>query len=660
MRERWVVLLCVVSLGGCGGGDAPPEALMSAGDLRAHPWPSDALLGDDGRVAVTPPFPFEGDADYHALLAQSLSALDGFGTVTSVFFPVSAPVDVDDGAVAQLIDLEGTDPPLSFPLIYQPSTGQLVAMAPPGTVLREHHQYGCVVDGGVHGNAGALRPSAAMTKALGGATAIPSYGLLAGKLSAPPLCATAFTTGTVGDWVDTALRDLAAMPPAAHPTRTFAPGPDLDALFGGPVTTTRPGKPPEGGVRHDHVGLVVEGTYASPYYLSETPGGAGTFDAAATVKSVDSVPFMLILPKDAAAPVPVAIFQHGINGDRSTMLLVADDYAARGYATFGIDIPWHGSRQPGAVDDVNNLTGAPGPDGIGDPRTRLSELPVANFFDLFGDPADGIAALDARAMRDNFRQATIDLMQAVRLARAGDWSAVPGASLDGAQVIYTAASFGSILGANVLAVDPTTSAAVLAAPGAGLFVDMIGNSATLGPLLPSFFASVLDKGIDVTHPDTSPQRAQMSIALLQTLVEPGDGLALINRAGSGKDVLFLEAFNDEVVPNHAAESLGAAWGASQVTLAGAPPARVVALPPAPPPYLAAPLAGLVQLDPATHGFYTLQSDTRTVEDGGPPFVKLAAPLTVDNPIERAHALALDFMDSVRRGAPQIDEPASGP
>jgi hypothetical protein len=76
-----------------------------------------------------------------------------------------------------------------------------------------------------------------------------------------------------------------------------------------------------------------------------------------------------------------------------------------------------------------------------------------------------------------------------------------------------------------------------------------------------------------------------------------------------------------------------------------------------PPVSVAPLRALVQLAPATHGFYTLQNDTRTVEDGGPPFVKLMAPLAVDNPIERAHALALEFMDGVRRGVPHIGESA---
>ena len=632
---------------------------MTAGDLRSQPWPSDVLLGADGRLAVTLPFPFEGDETYLSGLAQALSELDGFGTVTSVFFPVSAPVVVDPGAAAQILDLDGGDPPRSFPLFYRASAHQLVAMAPPGTVLRERHHYGCVVASGVHDASGApLRPSAAMADALRAGGPVASYALLAQQLTSMPQAATAFTTRSTSDWVAKPLSDLAAMPPVAQPTRSFHPGAELDALFGGPVTTTRPGRPPSGGVIHDHVGLVVEGTFASPNYLAAAPATFGLFDAGPRVKSVENIPFMLILPMGAATSVPVAIYQHGLDGDRSTMLQVADDYAARGYAILGIDALWHGSRQPGAVDLVNNLTGQPGPDGIGDP----SGAPLANFFDFAGDPSQGIGPLDTRVVRDNFRQATVDLMQVVRLAEHGDWSqveGVSGVSLDGSQLVYTGASFGSILGANVMAVDPAVRAAVLAVPGAGLYIDLVGNSARFGPLMQSLLTGTLDQGIVVGQPALSPLRAQMSLALAQTLLEPGDGLALAGQATPDKSVLFLEAFNDEVVPNHATESLAAAWGLTQVMVSGSPPTRVVPLPQVPAPYQGAPLRALVQLAPACHSMFTTQTDVRAFQDGGPPFVKRTVPLVVDNPLERAHALALGFLDSFRQGAPAVvDGPSS--
>jgi hypothetical protein len=651
MRRSGPLVCLLLLLAGCDGSPLP-EATMVVGDLRSMPWPSDVMLAGDGHLAVAPPVPFSGQPASTALLAGALSELDGFGTVTSVFFPVNVPVEVDAGSSATVIDLEGSDPPRKFPLLYRASTRQLVAVAPPGTVLREHHRYGCFVTGGVHDSAERpLRPAAAMAELLAGDPTAPgSYRLLAAKLAGThPAAATAFTTGTVSAWVAPVLADLAAMPPVATPTRVFSPGPDMDDLFGGPVTTTRPGRPPSGGVLHAHVGLVVEGTFASPDYLSATPGQMGTFDDGPTVKSIDAVPFMLILPRGAPAGLPVAIFQHGIDGDRSTMLLVAEDYTARGYAVLGIDAPFHGSRQAGAVDLVNNLSGLPIPDGIGDP----TGLPVATFFDFAGDPSLGIDPVDPRVMRDSLRQATVDLMQTVRLATAGDWSLILGVPLEATPPIFTGASFGGILGANVLAVDPTVSAAVLADAGGGLFIDMFGNSPTLSSWVVSLIGKAYDAGLTVDHPDTDPVRAQMSLNLIQTLIEPGDGLALAGAAAPGKSVFLLEAFNDEVVANHSTESLAAAWSARQVSLTGSPPTRVVPLPVAAPPYAANPLRALVQLAPAGHTTFTNQEETRSYADGSPPFVPLPAPMTVDNPIETAHRLALDFMDAYRRGAPSV-------
>jgi hypothetical protein len=347
----------------------------------------------------------------------------------------------------------------------------------------------------------------------------------------------------------------------------------------------------------------------------------------------------------------VAIFQHGIDGDRSTMLLVAESYTTRGYAVLGIDAPFHGSRQPGAVDLVNNLSELPIPDGIGDPNG--ASVPVATFFDFTGDPSLGIAPLDPRVMRDNLRQATVDLMQTVRLVTSGDWSMILGVSLGTSAPIYTGASFGGILGANVLAVDPLVSAGVLANAGGGLFIDMFGNSPSLSSLVVALLGPAYDGDLTVAHPDTDPVRAQMSLNLIQTLIEPGDGLALAGAAAPGKSLFLLEAFNDEVVANHSTESLAAVWGARQVTLSGSPPTRVVALPSAPPPFAASPLRALVQLAPACHSDFTTQEDVRNYADGSPPFVPLPAPMPVDNPIEAAHKLALDFMDTYRLGTPSV-------
>ena len=669
-----LLALALVAVAGCSGASGP-EALMTvaAGDARAVPWPSDALLGADGKVHVTTPLPFDSNVEDNLnTLAATLSEADGFSTTRSIFFPVSDDLVVDDGATATVVDLDDPSKMLSYPLFYRADTKQLVAMAPLGTALAEHHAYGCWVASGVHDAGGhALHPSSAMSDAIAGRGDIgarASYQKLSQVLASAmvkPLAATAFTTQTLTAWAQKALSDLAAMPPKATVDLTFSSPSELDEIFGGAATTTKPGKPPSGGVLHTNIAAVVVGHFDSPHYLSATPGTLGLFDDAMSIKATDHIPYILVLPiRSSYASTPLVIFQHGINGDRSAALTVANSYAARGYATLGIDELWHGSRLPGNVDEVFNLSGQPGHDGIGDPTPSGA---VQWFFDFMGDANQNIEPVDPRYIRDNFRQATIDLMQEVRLARGGDFSAVAaalpqltGLAFDGSKVVYTGESFGSIMGAALLALDPLLDAAVLDVGGGGLIVDLVANSPQFAGVLQAFLASAFDSLVDIGHPDVTPNAAQMSLNLVQEVLEPSDGVALAATADAGKSVLFLFAYLDETVPNQSNQALARAWGATEVPLsAGSHPLEQVMLPMAHAPYMATPLRAVVQLDPAGHGMFTGQAGQHEYMPPFPPFNKYAQPIPITYPIVQAHALAVGFIDGVVNGAPVVvDAPAS--
>jgi hypothetical protein len=274
-----------------------------------------------------------------------------------------------------------------------------------------------------------------------------------------------------------------------------------------------------------------------------------------------------------------------------------------------------------------------------------------------------VAAIDPRYIRDNFRQATVDLMQEVRLGMHGDWSEVAafdpqlsGLTLDGSKLIYGGESFGSILGAQVMAVDPELRGAVLDVGGGGLLFDLVARSAEFAQLLQPFVAGAYDLAVDVNSPDTLPARAQMSLNLLQTIVEPGDGLSLAAARDPLKDVLFLEAYGDETVPNSANESLSKAWEATQVQLSkGTRQTDVVVFPQVHAPYSAHPLHALVELDPATHPMITQQNGTREYMPPFPPFVKLPVKQPVDNPIELVQGLAAAFAESFRAGTPTVPD-----
>jgi hypothetical protein len=467
----------------------------------------------------------------------------------------------------------------------------------------------------------------------------------------------------VSAWAHKAAADLAAMPPKATAELLFTTPTQLDDVFGGVATTTKPGSPPSGGAAHDVIAAVVVGHFDSAHYLSATPGTLGLFDDAMSVKAIDHIPYILTVPTRASYEnTPIIIFQHGINSDRSAVLTIANSFAQRGYATLGIDELWHGSRLPGSVDEVYNRGGKPGHDGIGDPTASGA---VQWFFDFAGDANNGVLPVDPQYIRDNFRQAVIDLMQEVRLARGGDFSdvvaALPsltGLSFDGSQVVYTSESFGSIMGGALLAVDPMLPAAVLDMGGGGILIDLAPNSPQFATLLQPFIAGAFDTIIDVDHPDITPTRAQMSLNLLQQVIESGDGLALSGAADPSKNVLFLFSYADETVPNQSNQSLARGFGATEVQLtAGSRALDYVELPQAHAPYTAPVVRAAVQLDPAGHGMFTGQTGTKQFMPPFPPFVRYPQPIRLDMPIVQAHKLALDFIDGFRMGAPIVTDAA---
>jgi hypothetical protein len=254
----------------------------------------------------------------------------------------------------------------------------------------------------------------------------------------------------------------------------------------------------------------------------------------------------------------------------------------------------------------------------------------------------------------------------VRLARSGDFSALAAAdprlatlTIDGADLVYTSESFGSILGAIVVAVDPMLDAAVLDVGGGGILADLVPNSPQFGPLLAPIVSNAFDVDVDVQDPASLPVPAQMSLNMLQAVLEPGDGLALSAGASPSKSLLFLHDLADETVPNQAEEALALAFGATQVDLAqGSHAVTYVTLPTAPAPYVASPLRAVVELADAGHGMFTTQEGQHHYQFPFPPFTMLPATISFDEPTELTHSLALDFVDSVHAGAPRVSDPTA--
>src|SRR5205085_10088773 len=103
-----------------------------------------------------------------------------------------------------------------------------------------------------------------------------------------------------------------------------------------------------------------------------------------------------------------------------------------------------------------------------------------SLFDFGGDESQGIGPFDGRYVRDNWRQAIVDLVVFGRFLRFGDHSAIAAAltaadpTLDGLafdteHVVYTSESFGSVIGASGVAMSDDFAGAVLSVGGGGIF-----------------------------------------------------------------------------------------------------------------------------------------------------------------------------------------------
>lgn len=685
MRGYSIVFPFVLALGitatpGCADPPSEPPraeamALFEGNTDADTPWPSDAFLVD-GKVRLTS-LPLRGDSRVGpkpvAALAASLSELDGAPTYTSVFFPTST-LALPQGPVAGralYVDLDQPDARvLESALFFRASTKELVALAPTGGVLSAGHRHACVVTSPV------VRPSTSMLDAIRGTG--PQAAIFRGLAERlghglPSLdevsAATVFTVGRPVAMTEK-MRDVAATlpPPRAVVTRSYRHGAELDEVFGTP-TTTRPGIGDPKGITHDALDRAVFGTFEAPSFLTATPPRLGMVETDAggnpRVKGTATIPFLLTLPAKPpggwpAAGVPVLVFQHGLNASRAQVAAVANDYARAGFATIGIDALGHGDRSAFAKDERHNFTGAQGPDGLADGDAFGASI---TLFDFQGESSAGIGVFDPRAVRDNFRQAVVDLTVFARLLAHGDLSAIAasdptdlaGLKLDTSRLVYTGESFGSILGIGALAVSPDLGAAALSVGGGGIFLNMMARSPIFARLVTPFVQAAFDTTLDVSDPVALPPDAQRSLALLQAAIMPGDPLAFAPLLEARqKRLLLLQARADEAIPNESGELLATATGATFVELPerSAPP-RFSALPAVRAPW-AVSTPAFVQLSPALHTMFTSFEDVRRTDPETVPLVRLPAPQRVDNPIELAHRVALQFASTYRAGAPRIE------
>jgi hypothetical protein len=404
----------------------------------------------------------------------------------------------------------------------------------------------------------------------------------------------------------------------------------LDAWLGAPGkladTTDDPADDQLTGAAHDAIAAVGTAVFDAPNYLLEAAMGYSdpthhTFARDATSKPIanpakptSKIWMTIVLPKGAvpAGGFPTVILQHGLSGDRSYMLALADTFAKQGWASVGIETVTFGARASEAMNITDTQaawawSASPGsysgPDGFVD-------LPNGST-DFFG----GLQNLGA--VRDQLRQSVLDLGVEIDVVRnpALDLGplklAVPGAKLDATRLVFLGNSLGALMGAELAAIDPYVKTFVLNVAGGGLMTEL----GAMSPLVATSLAQAAAINFGFGNGRFAP--GHPLIQLLQHIVDPGDPLLFaghivtspmtVNGAvNPPKNVLQIEALWDEYVSNEANEALARAAG-FPVAQPGVPPMTGAPLGTAMPvngKILDVPMAGItavvVQTSTATH------------------------------------------------------------
>ena len=674
-----------------------PEVAGTPTDFGNVPFPDDLYLGEEGILMGE--LPGERGSIAQALymsMRRGLSEIDGFGANSAIFFRVDGALDASSlpatpaaslatDASVFLIDIDAASPTAMrrVPVVveYSAARGYLTLRPADGSPLEAGRAYAAVVTRRVLGTDGRSIAPASSFAEVRDASALPAdpalarawieyrsvfAGLSASGVATPEVVGLArFRVQSVFDDmtdVRTQIRGRAA--PSIRVERLVARGAELDALLGTPVAPG-PGVDAPGGVAHDNIGYVVDGTFDAPNFLSATPHAHDTWqrgsDGHVAVRSTSTVWFTLVLPRGDLTNVQTVIFQHGLGGDRSQVFAIADTLAQAGYAVAAIDAPYHGMRaDPMALDTVHTFGSATGADLYGDVTGTQIYVEYLGVF----EPGP-YAAFHPFYPRDAFRQSVADLMALTDLLERADWAAVTTysggpASLDLStdSFPFVGVSLGGILGTMFVTMEPKVGAAVLNVTG-GQLTRLVDYSPsfrdTFFPILFPQFSLNLNAVTDARDTVTTLPM----IALYQTLLDRGDSMTFAPRlARMDTDVLFQMAIDDETVPNIATEALAHAAGATIVNFDARYTDMTRVMLPVGATYDIGSGTRVVRtmttFTPASHGLILSRGGSAAVEHpASPPFVELAAPTPIANPIVDAQGQIVRFFDSWRAGTPEV-------
>lgn len=260
-------------------------------------------------------------------------------------------------------------------------------------------------------------------------------------------------------------------------------------------------------------------------------------------------------PKPAAG-WPVAIVQHGLQGNRTQALAMADSFAEACFIVASIDQPMHGITDTTSllydaahertfnIDLINNTTNAAGPDGKIDP-SGVHFIPTS--------------LQNTLAWRDIFlRQGEVDIGVLAKSLSRLDVTGDAQPDIDPARVHYVGLSLGGIVGVAQAKYASAIRTATVAAPG-GVLSRIANDSATFGPIYRGALAGRLINNSFTWN---------KFWAELQTIGDSGDPINHICECANLKPIHLIKVLGDTVIPNNSTDRLITAGGLKKVSALG--------------------------------------------------------------------------------------------
>ena len=516
-------------------------------DLVAHPWPSDALLIDDGRVRLSH-FPNPtGSSTLQDYLQIFRAELRGFATSAASYLGFSEPMDptsfpsdpgvaLQDDAPVMLIDIDPDSPERGrrYPLrlqyrsaatVYLPSS-HLAVLAPFGATLRGGTAYALLLTDAVRAASGArLARSTDFSNALRPACAdrtAPALAAVGRRLEAwldTQVDAERFVGGTVFTTRDVvtdirALADAARSVPVVDATNWVAREPTAAALE-------------------------FEAQVELPSFQNGRAPYASVADGGALVRTTDgfqldhreTTRLGVAIPRRQPMPAggwPVVLYSHGTGGDYDSVFrsTVSEVLAENGLASVGYDGVLHGPRDP------------------------TNANPELTFFNLFNPVA----------ARDNVLQGAADLVALTEILQTLEVPATVATTaqrFDPDRLAVLGHSQGALVGAPMVAADARPRAVVFSGLGTILTITLLERQDPVDfrALMTSLLGLPAQEPVDDFHP---------VLNLLQQFIEPADPIAYARSytedppAGAPTSVLMVEGFLDFASPARGQEAFSVA------------------------------------------------------------------------------------------------------